>query len=311
MLSVGVTVAACGHAAKDLSGADCLFDTDCRDGCVRMSKAVACERALAYPLRPYDREKVLYAYCDNVRDDARCCAAVRELNGEHKVAGAIRCVNSCFLDKGPKPAHCSMFDGSGEEDMIAIACERTTADEVCDHLSPARRAVSRARIAEANAERARAVAQNEAKFKAEAEARARAQAARARCEADPVCRASLTPPAPRPTARPTPTPPRTPAPRRDPQACTYTFVTGEPLSRGYANLPRHFYDGPDCAGVCCKEDAACCVDASGTNEVCGAAPSGRDVEPAGPMCPPGKSPRDRRRDDHTPLPLLPHQQRRW
>jgi hypothetical protein len=304
VLGVAALLVACGPTHHDFLWAGCLREDDCRLGCVKNGNAAACERALAYVQSSGHRAETVLALCEKVPKDTRCCAPSSELEGDNEVGRLAKCAGRCYIAK--QSEFCEPFKGSGGETRLATACERTRSDEVCAGLP----ADTRAAIARANAayDKARDVSAAELKEEMRQEEAARAarmQAearARARCDADPACaartRAQNQP-------RPPPSTPRGPStpPIVHTRECLYTFVTGEPRSYGYGNLERHFYDAPDCGGVCCGEDVDCCIDRANGKERCGSPPPTSNT-PAPPMCPNGFSPRDTRRDGRRALPIL-------
>ena len=83
------------------------------------------------------------------------------------------------------------------------------------------------------------------------------------------------------------------------------WVTGGTGPSGFTKPERHFYDAPDCGGVCCEGQSYCCVDATGTRESCSVTTAKKAADPEAHFCPDNGRMRDRRRDDYPVLPILP------
>ncbi|MFO0663884.1 MAG: hypothetical protein U0174_08035 [Polyangiaceae bacterium] len=264
----------------------------------------SCLKALASPEAVGGvREALLTTVCLKHVDQELCCKSRDELpyvqeakaeSGPNPQALALStCGLFCFGQNGGR-RFCDVFEGSlGEVNRIR-ACEGDPEiNVICDGIPEATRSEIRSR--HARIERERKI--KEAQF---------AEDLRRRKEADIEAyhRLSVT----RNTGRGAPAPQpsiSTPRPRPQRFSCQYMFVTGGSSPSGWTKAERHFYDAPDCGGVCCEGQSVCCVDAKGTQEFCSETHRSNYAEPEAHFCRNGGRMRDARRDDYPVLPILP------
>ncbi|MFO0642449.1 MAG: hypothetical protein U0183_24685 [Polyangiaceae bacterium] len=274
-----------------------------RTRCIEFSDTPSCRKALASPEAVGDqRVLLLTTMCVKNMDPVLCCKSYEELpyarttkapagNNAQAIALAT-CARFCFRANGSAPRFCEPFEGGLGEVNRLRACEGNYRDDVvCAGVDPGARAEIRARLSRIEQEEKDRVARFQ-----------REQQERKERDLEAYRRVSVTRNSGNGT---TPAPPPRQTPARPRQSCQYMWVTGGTGPSGFTKPERHFYDAPDCGGVCCEGQSYCCVDATGTRESCSVTNTKKAADPETHFCRDNGHMRDRRRDDYPVLPILP------
>lgn len=272
--------------------------------CTQFRDHASCMKALASPEAVGDVRVSLLTYvCETGLDQELCCKSYEELpytpvgkGGATKNPQALSlatCWLFCYRANGRPPRFCEVFEGGFGEVNRLRACEGNSHDDVvCAGVDPGARAEIRARLSRSEQEEKDRVARFQ-----------REQQERKERDLEAYRRVSVTRNSGNGTT-PAPPPPRQ-TPARPRQSCQYMWVTGGTGPSGFTKPERHFYDAPDCGGVCCEGQSYCCVDATGTRESCSVTNTKKAADPETHFCRDSGHMRDRRRDDYPVLPILP------